>query len=1475
MECPQCHAQNPDQAKFCLECGSKLILACPQCGAALPPQAKFCFECGAKIAPPPPAAEPPVEKPPEPAPVIPPPQPAPVSQAAPPVIAPLPAADLPADISYLYTFLPRARLAALASGQSLPPTARGVAMFADISGFTPLTEALRKNTKGTSQAQYGAERLTEIINAVFEALIAQVHGFGGDVLGFAGDAITCWFDEASLPIPGMDTALTAVHCALAMQQTMTAFSAITTPGFGEAALPSTHALTIKIGLAGGETRRLTVGDPAFGRFDLMTGAPMSRVAAAEHHAKQSEIICAPELVERLGAAVTWGENREGFRPLAGWADPTASIAPPLPPSAHPELPGDTAARLETLRPYFPPALFEWLLGTQGSLLAELRPVVNVFLRFEGLDFEGDAEIETKLDTYVRLVQSLAGRFGGSLIRLDYGDKGSVMHVVFGAPTAHADDELRAVGWALELQAATRELPYITNQLIGMTRGQVYAGALGASTRRGYTLMGDEINASARLMMACQPGQALVSQSIMQAAQKRFMFHQFPGYQVKGKFEPVPVAMPVAPLPPMQQFVPPRPIVGREAELAMLDETLTQTSTGLGQALRIEGVEGVGKSRLAAELVQRAMGRGFRTLTGSGQSSGRATAYLPWRDIFMALFGLQSAWPAAQQAMQIQTMLQWINPEWIPRLPLLGDLLGLSIPETPLTASLDARLRQQSLFALVGDLLKRMASQQPLLVLIEDCHWMDEASSALVESIGLGLSGPLLLVVTHRPPEPGAAILPGLDAAPRCQSLHLEELPQEAVSRLVQGYLGGELPGELMELIQERSQGNPLFVEELSETLREVGRLQNVEGRWRLVGIDRAALKLPDTVQGVVLARLDRLVETEKFVLKVASVLGKAFEAPALAQVHPIKPAIADLQAQLARLEQREFIFPEDHADRLAWRFRQNLTQEVAYSTLLFSQRRQLHQAAAEWYESALSQSLSPHYPLLAHHYQQAEIPEKERHYVHLAGEQAAAQFANNDALRYLGRALELTPTDDLASRYNLLLACEKILDLQGKRSDQKQHLDELQTLAGSLQDPARQAAVRLRLASLAEVTGDYPAAVAELEQALALTTDPAAQAAAHQQWGRVLWQQSSFDEALLHLNQALQLAQGQPRLVADIQLNLGILALRRADYPSARLSYEQARAAFAGLGDRLGESKALLNLGNVHNRLGEIDLSNACYQQALELKRQIGDLLGEANALMNLGNNHQRRGAYDHALSAFQQALEIYQRVGHRRNQANVLINMGNALLALGAYPDSRQRFSAAYDLLLALGDRKMLVFLLSNQALLDHLTGDQPAAIEHSQQAADIARQLKLPSVEAEALTHLGHALGGLERWGEALEAYQVALEIRRRIGETNMAIESQAGLARAALALGDQTLALEHARLIMAHLQSANLDGVEEPLRVHLTCFQALKAAGDPAALQILEDARRLLDTQAAQIGDENLRRSFLENVPAHREIALACQG
>ena len=375
-----------------------------------------------------------------------------------------------------------------------------------------------------------------------------------------------------------------------------------------------------------------------------------------------------------------------------------------------------------------------------------------------------------------------------------------------------------------------------------------------------------------------------------------------------------------------------------------------------------------------------------------------------------------------------------------------------------------------------------------------------------------------------------------------------------------------------------------------------------------------------------------------------------------------------------------------------------------------------------------------------------------------------------------------------------------------------------------------------------EWRGRYPAVIAAAQAAIHLAQAAQAvrgEAGGYLWWGRTLWHQGNYEMARLQLEQALALARAaQLRQVeADSLRNLGIISHHQADDAGAIAYYEQALHIYREIGDQPGESALLNNLGNVYADQGDDAGARACYEQSLRICREIGDRYGDGMVLGNLGIFSHRLGDYAGAMTYYEQSLCIYREIGERRGEGFTLAYLG----------------------------------------LLSHHLGDDEAAREYSQQALLIAQELGNRHIQGYALTNLGHALAGLELLAEAAEAYRQALILRRELDQHHLATEPLAGLACVCLAQGNLHQAQAQIEEVLGHLETQTpstgsghgLDGTDEPFRVYLTCYRVLRANQDPRAQVILDTAYSLLQEQAAKISDEELRRSFLENVAAHREI------
>src|SRR5215207_1691422 len=602
----------------------------------------------------------------------------------------------------LYAYIPIDRRYALARGSSLPDRTTGAALFADISGFTALTDVLLQ----ALGPQRGAEELTRWLNKIYDSLVAQIQSYRGSVISFSGDAMTCWFDDQTQeyiePQPSTSSALRATVCALAIQQTMQQFAQVDISGAGIV------SLAIKVVVTSGSARRFLIGDPTIQLVDTLAGETLYRLAAGEHHTERGEVLLDQPTVAALEEQIRVLEWRE--EPRSGERFALVNrLESKVEPDPWPVLEAD-ALKDDLIRPWLLPPVYDRLMSGMGEFLTELRPTVALFLRFSGIDYDNDAEAQPKLNTYLQAVQRILARYHSYMIQLTIGDKGSHFYVAFGAPLAHEDDAIRAIAAALELRDL--QMDFITEVQIGVSQGLTRTGAYGGIHRRTYSTLGDAVNMAARLMQNAPLGQVLVNQNVRKATTDNFLWEELPPLQVKGKSQPVIVFRLVA----RQErhgirLHEPKyslPMVGRAAELALIEHKLDLARQGHGQIVGITAEAGMGKSRLTAEVIRLARERNVLGNGGECQSYGTTTSYLVWQTIWQGFFDLNPAWSMAEQIESLERQLTQLDPALLPRLPLLGAVLNLPIPDNELTGSFDAKLRKESLEVLLVDCLRAMA-----------------------------------------------------------------------------------------------------------------------------------------------------------------------------------------------------------------------------------------------------------------------------------------------------------------------------------------------------------------------------------------------------------------------------------------------------------------------------------------------------------------------------------------------------------------------------------------------------------------------------------------------------------------------------------------------------------------------------------------------------------------------------------------------
>lgn len=1325
------------------------------------------------------------------------------------------------SVARLATYLAMDRRHALLENAEMPDRFSGSALLADISGFTPLTEALVEHLG----PRRGAEELTILLNRVYTDLVARVHHFRGSVACFIGDALIACFPD--------DDGLKAVACGLQMQRVMKQFQAMPAPHGGRI------NLAMKAAVTAGSMRRLLAGNPAIRLVDVLAGSPIDRLSDVEHVAYPGEVVASARVVRRLGSQLVVDEWRGRTGVIAGLRANAITDDWPV-------LDVDVVLDPELLRPYLLEPVFDRVAAGQGDYLAELRPVAALFLKFSGIDYDTDDAAAAKLSSYTSWVQSAVHRYGGHVLLITTADKGSHLYAVFGALEAHEDDSQRAVAAAKALVDIPPELAFIVDTQIGVSYGRARVGAYGGETRRTYGALGDVVNLAARLMGIAPAGEIRCSEAIAERSSETWEFETLGEVQLKGMSRPQRVFRPLERARTSGGSA--RSLIGRDHELAELVASLDQTKRGSRRIHLIAGEAGIGKSRLVDELVAEAVDAGFACLIGAGDSIEQHTPYRAWREILSDALDLQPDSRTLEERRDCAVAtLRALNVQ--DRAPLLNDILDLDLPSTRWTRTLSSEVRQESLAALVGEILASLASTKPLLLVVDDVHWLDSLSWDLAVSVTRALAqSPATIICTHRlygDMEPSAlTLLANLTGASR---MRLGPLPPDATLALAATQLGlavGALPDAVAELLKQRSEGNPFYARELINALLDTGQLIASNGTCTIVGDEAALLEsVPSTLEGVVLSRLDRLPDEEQLTMKVASVIGRSFLVLAVERAYPSSIERAELIRHLADTTQRRLTLVEFEDLQSGYAFQHVVTQQVTYETLLFEQRRSLHRNVAEWIEETESDDLSAQYPLLVFHWNRAGRADRELEYCRLAGEQAATKCANTEAALYFSRAVELITQSDqphaTEALFDILSRRVRVLAILGRVEEERSDLDRLLAIAEEGKDEQRRGDVLVEWADHHNRRGQFEQALDSGTRALSSMRKAGCttgEAQALTRLGKTFEEQGEYSQARERVEQALRIFEevGDIGGQAAAVKSLGVIHARLGELSQAMEQFDAAHDLYRAIGDRKGEADILGNLGALSYYLGDYESTIAHTQQAQPMFEEMGNRSGSARCLSNLGNSYSALGAFDEALRAHEQSLVIYQQLEDVNSCADCYTNLGIAhhALGVGGYPE-----------------------LLANpQDENEHLQ----RAVAHHQEAIAIRERIANRAGMVVSHLNLGSVFLCIGKLDAATSALHQALELIHELGLDLYEPRALAALARGSLQAGNTQSAIEYSERAIEKLEGQDQLLFDE---VQFTQYLVLEAAGRQSdADPFLIRAHTSVLARAENLSDPAFRESFL---------------
>ncbi|MEI7768481.1 MAG: tetratricopeptide repeat protein [Chloroflexales bacterium] len=1346
-----------------------------------------------------------------------------------------------AQIQTLTSYLPpRVVRAILADpGYTTRPTASRVQaalLLADISGFTALTERL------AGRGPQSAEELTTLLNAYFSRMIELLSAEGGEVVQFSGDALLASFAYADESLA--QNVRRAWQAADWMQAAMAEFSTLQTSA-------GPVDLGMKIAIGAGEIMALSIGGILNRWQYIIVGDPLLQVAEAEACAQRGAIMLSRAARELLSET-----------PLA----PRPLIAP--------QPPAISAQLIAALCAHIPGAVNYRLFDGQSDWLAELRCMSVVFLGIAGLRYETPADLAALQQAMTALQQTIY-RYEGSLNKLLVDDKGMISLITFGAPPfAHTDDPLRAVRCALDLQALADRLAL--RLMIGITTGQVFAGPVGSGVRREYTVIGEAVNLAARLMQIAGRGGIICDHTTYMATRNDLIWDTLAPQTVKGHVAAVRCYRPTRSLRARGSTGAPHRMIGRAAEVGQILPVFDAVVAGQTRVLILEGEAGIGKTRLFLHLAQHASEQGLVTFYGGGDSIDQQTPYLAWRAIFCSYFDLDRLTDTSQEIQRSHVIerLTEIAPQMIERAALLNDLLNLGIPESALVNAMDPKLRHASLTAMLIDLLVLWATERPLVLALEDAQWLDPLSWKLAERVARTLQHtPLLLVLIHHPLQamPPDHPLHQLRRLPYHFDLTIQPLSPTEVVHVAAARIGAHaLPQPITTLIEQTAGGNPFVAEELALSLIEADVISVTDGQCRQKR-DLAELSIPDTVQGLVLSRMDRLGPTEHLTLKVAAVIGRVFGAPILEEIYPAHLGDGGLHRAMGRLISADMVgLLQSYSHLRSHTFKQAITQEVAYSTLLQAQRRELHARVAHIYEEQPVEELPDLYALLVHHWHLAGDRQRELYYADLAARKFAAEYANQAALTYLSRALELS--NEAPQRYELLWMRLQIHERIGERDAQRSDLEQLEQMAEHDGDDKR-AQICNAWADYYRVVSDYPTAVVALERARSYTGE--AHNAIHARtltlWGQVLEYQGDYLAARGHYEQALVIyrALDYPRGEANNLQNLGNVSWYLGDYSAAHTYDLDVLAIRRKSGDRGGEAICLANLAQTAIRCGDSTAARTYQQQALSVAEMIGDRGSEAFIHGVIGEGFLISGDYTSAQHHIERAIPLLRAIGERRKEANSLNILGDVYRNLGNNDAALACYAQARTIQDEIGERSYAAYSCLNLCSILAIS-DFAAARAFCDQGLALARETNNRDAEACALAYRAWLAELAADWAGAETDYLAALPIHAELQAAASVCEDKAGLARVALARNDLSAVARWAAACGDHLDTQGAAGMEFPFRVYLTLYDTLKALDNEVdAARRLAEAHDLLAARAAAVSDPALREQMLSIVPEYRRV------
>jgi class 3 adenylate cyclase len=971
--------------------------------------------------------------------------------------------------------------------------------------------------------------------------------------------------------------------------------------------------------------------------------------------------------------------------------------------------GSLPIDLDKPQSYTPKLLAEKILTTRSAIEGE-RKLVTILsadvAQFTSISEKLDPEdVHSIMDDCFKIAMDEIHRYEGTVNQF----LGDGIMAIFGAPVSHEDHVQRACSTALAIQTTLIdygdrlkiEYGIDFKMRIGLNTGKVVVGSIGDDLRMDYTAVGDTTNIAFLLQQIAKPGQIILSDKSYRSIKGYFHCEWLGEEKLKNRKKPVKYyelqhelmkrsRLDLEEEKDLTQFV------NREQDLTMLLNLFERVRKKEGQVICITGEAGQGKSRLIHEFKQRIDPMKALSLESQCITYGKNIPYYPIVEILRSCFDISELDSKEKIRRALEANLKELDKRLLESVPTLFKLLSLDKEEEPDTISDPVQAKEITFEALRSLILSR-SKTKPMIIVIENLQWMDSASeefiSYIVESIA---SFPVFLILTYR-----AIYTHPFGSKSYLRQISLSPLSDEESKKIIQTLIPKHrLPDDFIQLTLDKAEGNPLYLEEIIKSLIE-GEIILEDPMGYKLSKDAEEIEIPETIQEIVLARIDRLEQHSKTTIQTASVIGREFTLKLLARKGDLEHQLGSYMKELKHLE---LVREKSFSPEVEYIFKNAITKDVIYDSLLVKHRKEIHRKIAESIERLYWEKKDDYLEMLAYHYLHSDAIDKSISYLIQTAEKAKTIYANNEAIKCFRKALDLM--------------------------DQNK---------GSWKDYKKE--VHQKLAGLYDLAGDYAQAIHHYVEGMKFDSSSTGKAENMRQLGIIFEKKGDLKEALKFYEEALDLVDHREFILeaGRIYMNIGWIQNRNGDYDKAMDFCNRALSIFRQKKCDYETALALNNLAVIHEFKGQWDLAEKCNKEGIQLMKKVGDQRKLGSFYISQGLLSLKKGEIKKSKDYFKKSYILMETTKHTLGIANASLHLGKIYSSEDNLHKAFSYLGKSLEMFQKMGTKSKLCQNYTALAEANVKKGDSEKAKDFCQKGLEIAVEAPYPFDQGKIHSLLG----------------------------------------------------------------------------------------------------------------------------------------